>query len=260
MNNPSIKFIKIVTYILIVILVGLIFYDIYIIYQNKNSHRIPNNAINVSPITGEPFNVSNANPILSKIDYDCHEFNKLPYVESADIIMEQYNSQTTAIDYSAYVFNKTIKVKDGISSLSKINTTAFPKINFIDDLSFKETSITLDNGTIYINYNDDNVTSFTYDNGYYKKFAGTTLDKFSLSNDDVKYSNVVVQYLDNDSVLDCFYKNSFKATLFSNGKRQNFLWDGKSFIFENNSPATFLKGKTYWILLPKNISYTFANK
>lgn len=259
MKNTSIKLMKIITYILLVILVALIFYDIYTLIQSKSSTRTPNNAINVSPITGEPLTVSNSNPALSKIDYDSHELNELPYIESADILLEQYNSNLNLVDYSAYFYNKTLKTKDGISTINNLNTNSFPKINFINDINFTRYSMTVPNSTIYIKYNDDNVTSFTFLNGYYRKFYGSSLDKFIPSNNDIKYSNVVVQYLNDNTSIDCFYKNNFMATLFTNGKCENFFWDGKSFIFNDKTSTSFLTGKTYWILMPKNTNYLYSN-
>lgn len=241
-KSTSSKVYLVFLYTLIIILLFLICYDVFIYLSKRYSNKVPFNAISVSPITGEHVLVSNTKFPLIEINYDNSNFDNLSYIKYADITVEKFNAANSMIDYTAYLYDKQIRTSDNIKSIRSISTTSFPKLNFTDK-SYTDKSGLKSASDIYIKYNNESSTSFSYSNNHYKKTDTISPD----------YSNVVIEYVPENTAINHIYDAPFSGVLFSGGFCSPFKYDGNQCIFNDKNHVSFVEGKTYWIIISKDI-------
>ncbi|MBU5591781.1 DUF3048 C-terminal domain-containing protein [Clostridium sp. MSJ-4] len=249
---------SIFNYIIATLCTILIIMIIYIGYQHIKFKKnyIPHNSINVSPITGERLSdVYNNNELPVEVTYiDVYENGSISGISKADIVYEFLN-EDYKVNYKAIFYNFFPSNNYPISSICKVQLEALPKFKFKDIIDVEKSS--KDAQYIFANFNNLHSSNFVYKDGVYEHFLDTSPHIDNLNNEIVKSTNVIVQFVNNDSSGD----TSGKGLLFLGGKVIEIEWKkdkGKIKLNDlNGNEISIIKGNTWWIITDKNNSIVY---
>lgn len=251
MNNNHNKIFSAFGYIVILLFLAFLFYKYYatIFINGGNNKSIPpENSINVSPITGEVVQNVTTNAPLLQVTYELSDISRLYKITSADIVIEEYSSDSRSLTYKGIFYNKNISLNESISAISSISTNSLPSIKFLDPLELDKNLFSNKIDTIFISYTPDLNTSFIYRDGKYHHYSTKVQDVNSFSNTPITFKNVLVE-LGNKS------EEAHDGMLFSGGKLQKLRIIGTKITMVNDSkelPFSLLRGNTIWIKCPNS--------
>ncbi|WP_238884319.1 hypothetical protein [Clostridium sp. YIM B02551] len=251
MNNNHNKIISALGYIFILFFLAFLFYKYYatiFINGENNKSNPPNNSINVSPITGEVIQNVTSNAPLLQVTYDYNDISRLYKITSADIVIEEFLSESGSLIYKGIFYNKNISLNESISTISSISTNSLPTIKFLDPLELDKNLFSNKIDTIFISYTPQLNTSFIYKNGEYFHYSTNVQDVNRFSNTPITFKNVLVEFGDKSG-------DTHDGMLFSGGKLQKLKISGTKITMINDSkelPFSLLRGNTIWVKCPNS--------
>lgn len=259
------KISSIIIYLLIVILVGIISFSLYSSYEKKNPKIPPHNSISVSPFTGERIQLVQASTAFNYVKYENNNLSELYCVDCADIVYEYYNSKSNRKEYSAIFYNHDIKPHRTIESIIPNYLSSNSIFNFMDILDVKKYNFSLPGDVIFLKYNDSLSSKLVYKDGQYIHYSSSVADRASISNKELTYSNVVIQFIDKNTInplkdIPFNIQGTGKGILFTAGGYKEIYWNNsKIFLKDCNEPFTLQRGQTFWIIADKNTNITLDN-
>ncbi|MBU3196809.1 DUF3048 C-terminal domain-containing protein [Clostridium algidicarnis] len=246
--------------VLIAVLIIIIIINIYT-YINYKKKYVPNNSINVSPITGEIItNVYNRDTLPISVNYtDIYENNSICGLGKADIIYE-YIDENQKLNYNAIFYSNIPNNNYPISSIRTSKLDSIPSFNFKDGVDVDSNLINAE--YLFINLNNLYTSNFIYKDGVYEHFLGSLPHVDSLDKEIIKATNVIVQFVDDPISFKSSDKNdSGHGMLFSSGKALNMKWvkdDNKTSIYDANEvPLSIVRGNTWWVIIDKSNSLIY---
>ena len=264
-SNIIHKISSIIIYLLIVILVGIIFFSLYSSYEKKTPKIPPHNSISVSPFTGERIQLVQASTSFNYVKYKSNDLSELYYIDCADIVYEYYNSKLNKKEYSAIFYNHQIKPHNTIESITPNYLSSSSVFNFMDILDVKKYNFSLPGDVIFLKYNNSLSSKLVYKDGQYIHYSSSINDRASISNKELTYSNVVIQFIDKNTVdplkdIPFSIHGEGNGILFTAGGHKEIYWkDSNIFLKGCNEPFTLQRGQTFWIIADKNTSITLDN-
>jgi hypothetical protein len=222
----------------------------------------PDEQITMSKYTAERINKTNSDK-LAKIATYINANNKPSIVglSSADVVFE-FLSSSHGITYKAIFNQEAAKNISASINLREYSNSRLPKFNFLDNN--KITNISGKNATsIFITFNEDSSSNFLYQNGEYYHYRDLCID--TDNNTPVKFSNVIVQFIDGTIISDetlTSSKSYGTGLLFSGGKAQAIKWNQKKgseikFTTQKGGPISLVSGPTWWIFINKDCSVAY---
>ncbi|SUY48225.1 Protein of uncharacterised function (DUF3048) [Clostridium putrefaciens] len=246
--------------VLIAILIIIILINIYN-YINYKKNYIPNNSINVSPITGEIItSVYNKDPIPISVNYtDIYENNSICGLGKADIIYE-FIDENQKLNYNAIFYSNIPNNNYPISSIRTSNLDSIQSFNFKEVVDVDSNLV--DANYLFINLNNLYCSNFIYKEGVYEHFLGSLPHIDALDKEIIKATNVVVQFVDDPASFRISNRNdSGYGMLFSSGKALNMRWckdNNKTSMYDSNDvPLSIVRGNTWWVIIDKNNSLIY---
>lgn len=264
-SNIIHKISSILIYLLIVILVGIISFSLYISYEKKTPKTPPHNSISVSPFTGERIQLVQASTSFNYVKYKNNNLSDLYNIDCADIVYEYYNSKLNKKEYSAIFYNYQIKFHNTIESITPSYLSSDFVFNFMDILDVKKYNFSLPGDVIFLKYNNSLFSKFVYNDGQYLHYSSSINDRASISNKELTYSNIVIQFIDENTVnplkdIPFNIDETGKGILFTAGGHKKIYWKNSKIYFEgSNEPFTLQRGQTFWIITDKNTLLTLDN-
>lgn len=264
-SNIIHKISSILIYLLIVILVGIISFSLYSSYEKKTPKTPPRNSISVSPFTGERIQLVQASTAYSYVKYRNNNLSDLYNIDCADIVYEYYNGKLEKKEYSAIFYNHEIKFHNTMESITPNYLSSDSVFNFMDILDIKKYNFSLPGDVIFLRYNNSLFSKFLYKDGQYIHFSSSINDRASISNKELAYSNVVIQFIDKNTVnplkdIPFNIQGIGKGILFTAGGHKEIYWkDSKIFLEGCNEPFTLQRGQTFWVITDKNTDITLDN-
>lgn len=246
--------------LLIAILISIILFNIYK-YINYKKNYIPNNSINVSPITGEIItSVYNEDTVPISVNYtDIYENDSICGLGKADIVYE-FIDENQKLNYNAIFYSNIPHNNYPISSIRTSELDSIPSFNFKDVVDVDPNLA--DAKYVFINFNNLYSSNFIYKDGVYEHFLANLPHVDTLDKEIIKASNVVVQFVDGPISLPCSTSNNFgEGMLFSGGKALNMKWikdSNKINIYDSNEiQIPIVRGNTWWVIIDKNNSLIY---
>ncbi|MGL4741500.1 MAG: hypothetical protein ACRC41_11960 [Sarcina sp.] len=240
------EILSIIKYILAVILAVLIIYTFFL-YRRLNVGTFPpKNSLEVSPLSGQSLMTINNDGTIFNVAYNGSNIFELYKIYDNEIVYEIFDKKTNTLSYKAATTNP-IGSHKSITYLDSDNSDNFPTLSFNNYSKDKEFNLENSSADIFLEYDENNATSFIYTNGRYKYINSITQE--SEHNDTgyaLTFSNIVIQLIDSEN------KNKGEGILFTAGKNQHFSFENNNFTFkESKKPLTLNKGNTIWIPLDK---------
>lgn len=247
-------------YLLTLILIFLISYSLYASYNKKNPKVPPRNSINVSPFTGQRIQPIASLNSFDYVSYNINNLTDLHFIEDADIVYEWFNPNLNKKEYSAIFYNKKINPTTSIETVGNINVTSMPKFNFVDNLDIAKYDFSSPCDVIFVGFNKWLSSSFIYKDGTYYHYSSNSKDTNTISNKDLCYTNVIIQFIDNYndiSQIPFLATGTGKGLLFTAGGYKEICWKGSEiFLKDSDTALTLQKGNTFWIFSDKNSNIT----
>ena len=215
-----------IIYLLILVLIILISYSLYMLYNKKYPKTPPRNSINVSPFTGQRIQPVNSLNNFNYVNYNKNTLTELNNIDDADIVYEWYNPNLNKKEYSAIFYDKTIKPTISMETLIKVPLTSMTKFNFMDSLDINKYDFNFTCDVIFLGFTNELSSSFIYKNGEYYHYSSNCKDKHVISNKDLSYTNVVIQFIDtyNDiSEIPFLSTSTGKGLLFTSADIKRFI-------------------------------------
>lgn len=222
--------------ILFLILLTLVGYNVYIIFDKITTPKEPpRNSIRVSPISGENINVST--PIsITKVKYNDDNLDLLGSIEKASIVFEDYNESNDKLNYSALFNNFSFTLSSSMEVVVYQSQESLPKLNFVDSKSLKENNFTDTSSVINIVQGQDSNYTILYYDGVYHRFD-KAIEASTLDNTALTFENIVVSK-DNDTYI------------FTKGLQKQI---------KSSDELTLSPGKTYYITLSSKGNFSTQN-
>lgn len=264
-SNIIHKISSIIIYLLVVILVGIISFSLYISYEKKTPKIPPHNSISVSPFTGERIQLVQASTSFNYVKYKDNNLSDLYNIDCADIVYEYYNNKLNIKEYSAIFYDHEIKLHNSIESITPNYLSSNSVFNFMDILDVKKYKFSLPGDVIFLRYNNSLFSKFVYKDGQYVHYSSSINDRASISNKELTYSNVVIQFIDKNTVnplkdIPFSIQGIGNGILFTAGGHKEIYWkNSKIFLKDCNEPFTLQRGQTFWIITDKNTNITLDN-
>lgn len=259
------KISSIMIYLLIVMLVIIISFSLYSSYEKKNPKIPPHNSINVSPFTGERIQLVQASNSFNYVKYKNSNLSDLYYIDCADIVYEYYDNKLNKKEYSAIFYNHNIKPHSTIECITPNYLSSTSTLNFMDILDVKRYNFTSPGDIIVLKYSDSLSSTLIYKDGQYIHYSSSITDRAPISNRELTYSNVVIQFIDKTTINllndDPFNIQGIgKGLLFTAGAHKEIYWkDSKIFLKDCDEPLILQRGQTFWIIADKNTDIMLDN-
>lgn len=156
-------------------------------------------------------------------------------IDCADIVYEYYNSKLNKKEYSAIFYNYEIKFHNTIESITPSYLSSDFVFNFMDILDVKKYNFSLAEDVIFLKYNDSLFSKFVYKDGQYLHYSSSINDRASISNKELTYSNIIIQFIDENTVnplkdIPFNINGTGKGILFTAGGQKNILEKFKNIL------------------------------
>ncbi|MGL4762413.1 MAG: DUF3048 C-terminal domain-containing protein [Sarcina sp.] len=240
MGKANVDIFNFIKYLLFSILAILSLYLILLTQGLVDRPYPPKNSVEVSPLSGKSI-IAN-NDIIYNIKYDNSNIFELYRIYDNEIVFELYDDTADILKYTASSIN-SIGSHPSIDYLDD-DVIIFPDLSFTDYSASNDYKFESSTSDVFLEYSDDIATSFIYTSGQYKYINPISQQSEHVdTGSGLTFTNVFIQFIDE--------KNESKGTgiLFTGGFSKNIIWENNNFIFEDNIPLTFNKGKTIWIPL-----------
>lgn len=248
-----------IIYILVIIFIIIVFYSFFKMIKYKINY-IPQNSINVSPLTGERIqDVYKENHLPVELTYvNKGNEENLCGLSNANIIYEYANNGE--IIYKAIYYDKIPPKTSSSTKTNDISISSLPKLNFIDIVDLKKESENAE--YIFVDLLKNMCSNFVYKDGLYYHFKNSKEDLDLYNNKQLSTSNIIVQFVDeNITNVSKDIEGSGKGLLFYGGKTMKIKWDKHSkpirITDEKGEDVSLIRGNTWWILAPKNSSVVY---
>ncbi|MGL4991796.1 MAG: DUF3048 C-terminal domain-containing protein [Sarcina sp.] len=246
MKKEPIKITLFIKYLLLFILIILTFYLFVTSYKLKIRRQKFKSDIEVSKLSGKHISTINSSDIIYNIKYDGTNIFDLYKVYDNEILYEIFDKKNDILTYRASSLNN-IGSHNSITYLNSEHINTFPVFDFTEN-EYTDTTSPKNNSDIFIEYSENNSTSFIYSAGNYKYINSISQEsKHIESGFSLTFANVFIQFIDSNS------NTSGTGLLFSNGESFDISWNNNIFLFKNtNSLMTLNTGNTIWIPLDIN--------
>jgi len=223
--------------------------------NHRRYYRVPQgNVIDVSPLTGEKIQpVINNAPANEVTYYEIPNIEELHYLSSADIIYESYDEALELPVYKAVFFGEKNLKSPNIKTITNVPLNSIAELTFTSSPSSLPEYYNKEAQVIFVEFNTKDSSSFIFEDGKYFHIRDRVKDMDKISNKPLSVSNIIVQYIkENSSNTDDNQASSGDAIICSGGKFTKGTWvsSGKAPMKLLNSSGEIVQlvnGQSWWV-------------